>query len=134
MSDNDSGRFNSIVGSNTSDNPSWSHLAAFACCGSSLPVDNTCPVPRQGNGLCVVHVEDNGNATFFEAARDCTARKADVCSKSQMQALRNAGLFFGTSWTNDGADNDNGQNGGLFGTEPDDPNPNSTRLGYACCL
>jgi hypothetical protein len=134
MSDNDSDHFDSIIGSRHSDNPSWTDLSAFACCGTTLSVKNECPEQRLGNGLCVVHIEDTDNSTFFEAARDCTSRGADVCSKSQMQALRNAGRFFGTSWTNDGADNDNNPYGGLSGSEPNNPHPSSTRLGYACCL
>ena len=134
MSDNDSGTFNAVVGSNTSDNPGWDHRSAFACCATSLGVNNECPVNRLGNGLCVLHIQDDDNWTFFEAARDCNSRGADICSKSQMQALRNAGQFFGTSWTNDGADNDNNQNGGLSGLETNDPNPSSNRYGYACCL
>lgn len=134
MSDNDDGLFNGIVGSNTSDNPSWDHRGAFACCGTNLGVNYECPGQRLENGLCVVRIEDTGNSTFFEAARDCNSRGADVCCKSQMQTLKNAAKFFGQGWTNDGADNDSNQSGGVLGNQANNPNPNSTRYGYACCL
>ena len=38
------------------------------------------------------------------------------------------------AWTNNGADNDSVRVGGLLSSMPDDPNPVTGRLGYACCL
>ena len=52
-----------------------------------------------------------------------------------MQNIRNAGRFAGRqSWTNEGADNDSARVGGILGSQPDNPNPTTSRFGYACCL
>lgn len=79
-------------------------------------------------------IHDVEDANFFDAARACASFGAGVCSNSQMQALRNGGLFFGQSWTSSGADNDSSRVGGLLGTQPDNPNPTTRLFGYACCL
>ena len=136
MSDNDLNFFDPIVGSNTGDNPSWSNLAAFTCCRMDRPTDLSCPSPGtlHANGLCTMSIHDTEDSTFFDAARDCASFDADVCSNSQMQALRDNGLFFGESWTASGADSDSSRAGGLLATQLDNPNPASTTYGYACCL
>jgi len=142
MSDNDGNQFDSIIGP-VGDSPSWANLWAYACCGSNRPLDNSCPAPGQLllNGLCAMEIHDTEDTTFIDAARACTTIGADICSKSQMQAMRNAGEFFGATWTNDGADNDSNRAGGLIGDQarqPDNPiltPPGSeTLMGYACCL
>lgn len=43
-------------------------------------------------------------------------------------------MFFGDAWTSDGADNDGNTGVGVRSTQPDDPDPQTTLLGYACCL
>lgn len=134
MSDNDGNLFSSVVGTNASDNGAWNQLWAFACCSTSRPVDKSCPggtlLP---NGPCVGTIHDIADASFFDAARACTLAGADVCSKSQMELLRSAGQFSGSSWTNDGADNDSVRVGGVGPGVPDNPNPSTDRFGYACC-
>lgn len=135
LSDNDGGLLDSVVGSTTPDNPSRSSLFAFACCGNTRTSNAEC-LPGDtalANGLCVAAIHDTEDTNFFDAARACTALEADVCSNSQMQALRNVGQFFGESWTNDGADNDSVRVGGLLGSQPDNPDPATDLFGYACC-
>jgi hypothetical protein len=134
QSDNDANLFNDFAGP-TADNPGWSSLYAYACCASQRPVDNSCPSPAQlVGGVCLVSKHDTSDASFHAAARACTTLGANVCSKSQMQVLRNQTQFSGSSWTNDGADNDSTRVGGVLGTQPDNPNPTTDRFGYACCL
>lgn len=133
LSDNDGHEMDAVLGSNTSDNPSWAHLGAFACCGSVRDLNNSCPGEVLPAGLCVGEVHAAEDATFYDAARACTAEGADVCTKSQMQVLRNAGRFGVRGWTADGADNDSGAVGGLLGTEPNNPVIDRERMGYACC-
>jgi hypothetical protein len=84
--------------------------------------------------VCTLLTRDTSDANFFTAARACAALGADVCSKSQMQVLRNQTVFTGQSWTNDGADNDSTRAGGLLASQADNPNPTTTLYGYACCL
>ncbi len=134
QSDNDGGLFSSIIG-NTGDNPTWGNLFAYACCASQRPLDNSCPVAETG-GVCAVHIHDPtiGDTNFFEAARACAALGADVCSKAQLQKLRDATAIVGPAWSNDGADNDGQIVGGLTSGQPDNPDPESDLLGYACCL
>ncbi|HUP23360.1 MAG TPA: hypothetical protein VNB06_10520 [Thermoanaerobaculia bacterium] len=78
----------------------------------------------------ITAVEDTN---FFGTAAACHLDGADICSNSQMQALRSAGLFSVSSWTGDGADNDGNSVGGLLSTQLDNPNPSTTLYGYACC-
>jgi hypothetical protein len=136
VSDNDVNLFNSVLGTNTADNPAWSNPWAFACCGSNRPQDNSCPAPgMRVNNVCMMAAQEAEMFTFVEAARACGALGADVCSNSQMQNIRNSGRFAGRrAWTNNGADNDSNRVGGLLSSMPDNPNPNSDRFGYACCL
>ncbi|MGE0788825.1 MAG: hypothetical protein AB7S26_24340 [Sandaracinaceae bacterium] len=135
MSDNDSDLFDPVLGTNAIDNPAWNQQGAFACCGSQRPLDGSCPSGGSLiGGQCVMRIVDTAMASFFTAARDCASRGADVCTNSQMQILRNSGMFTGPSWTADGADNDGGVAGGLLTTQPDDPNPTSSLMGYACCM
>lgn len=135
MSDNDVGNFNSVVGQ-TSDNPGWNERYAFACCGRELAQDGQCP-GQVINRVCVGALSDPGvggqPTTFSNAARICAAQGADLCSKDQMQAIRNVGSFQGQSWTNDGADNDSNRVGGVRGNQPDNPRPEIDQFGYACC-
>jgi hypothetical protein len=132
QSDNDVGTFDAVV-STTGDNPTWDNRFAYACCASQRPLDNSCPGTMVG-GVCTVEIHDTADANFFTAARACTTRGADVCSKAQMQVLRNQTVFSGQAWTNDGADNDVNVSGGLLASQVDNPNPTSTLYGYACCL
>jgi len=134
LSDNDAGLLSSVVGGNTADNPSWDQPWSFACCGSTRPLDHSCPGTELANGLCVMAIHDSEDTNFPDAALACTGMGADICSKSQMQALRDAGQFSGKSWSNDGADNDSNRAGGLLKTQPDNPNPSTDLMGYACCL
>ena len=99
------------------------------------PIDGSCP-GTQTAGVCHVSIHATPDANFFTAARACASLGADVCTKSQMQVLRNFALYTGTSWTSDGADNDGAPTtvGGLGPGQPDDPNPSSDLMGYACCL
>lgn len=135
-SDNDSDRFDTILGSDTSDNPSWNDPGAFACCGSNRPQDNSCPAPGTlVNNVCMMATHDTEDTAFADAARACAALGADICSNSQMQNIRNSGRFAGRrAWTNNGGDNDSTRVGGLIASMPDDPNPATDRFGYACCL
>ncbi len=134
MSDSDGSLFSAVLGTTNSDNPSWATRAAFACCASPRPSDNSCLGTAVGaTGLCVGSIHDTADASFFDAARACTAAGTDVCSNSEMQVLRNAGMFFGTSWTASGADNDSSRVGGLIASQPDNPDPAIDRFGYACC-
>lgn len=134
MSDNDSDLFDSVVGINASDNPSATDYYAFACCGmSNKPVDLSCPGTLTANGICLGTIHDTEDTNFFDAARACHNQGANLCSKSQMQAIRNVGQFFGQCWTNDGADNDGNNVGGLLNIQPDNPNPSTDEFGYACC-
>ncbi len=136
VSDNDSGRFGTVVGSRTADNPAWNNAWAFACCISQRPADFSCPSPGSlVNGVCVVDSHTVEDTSFIDASRACARLGADVCSNSQMQSIRNAGRFPGVrAWTNNGADNDSVRVGGLLSSMPDDPNPVTDRFGYACCL
>lgn len=84
-------------------------------------------------GICYAMIEDTAASTFADAARACHAVRADVCSNSQMQVLRDDGLFSGPSWTRSGADNDSHSAGGLLATQPDNPDLTSVLAGYACC-
>lgn len=136
FSDNDASTFNSVVGSNTVDNPVWNNAWAFACCASQRPVDNSCPSSGSMiNNVCVLDVHTTEDSSFLDAARACARLGADVCSNSQMQNIRNAGRLPGVrAWTNSGADNDSLRVGGLLSSMPDNPNPLTDRFGYACCL
>jgi len=138
MSDNDGGTFNNIVGP-TSDNPTWTERYAFACCGRELAQGASCP-GQVINRVCVGAVSDpeapvnpGQSANFSAASRTCAAQGADLCSKDEMQALRNVGAFVGPAWTNDGSDNDSNRVGGIRGNQPDNPNPVGHTFGYACC-
>ena len=140
MSDNDGNLFDGIVGA-TADSPDWNNRYAFACCGSNRPLDNSCPGTLVNN-VCTVDIQDiNAGATavnFNDASTACANLSANVCSKSQMQALRAGQAFFGPTWTQDGADNDSNRVGGLVAADdtaqPDNPNPDTTLMGYACCM
>ncbi len=136
LSDNDASLFSSVLGTNDADNPGWSEYYAFACCASQQPVDGSCPAPGVVvNNVCMMDSHETEDASFFDAARACGRVGADVCSNSQMQNIRNAGRFAGRqSWTNEGADNDSLRVGGILGSQPDNPNPTTSRFGYACCL
>ncbi|MCK6570576.1 hypothetical protein L6V77_05610 [Myxococcota bacterium] len=138
MSDNDGSTFSNIIGP-TSDNPGWNEQYAFACCGRELAQGGACP-GQVVNRVCVGTIADpeapvnpGQAANFTTAARACAAQGADICSKDEMQALRNVGAFVGPSWTNDGADNDSSRVGGIRGNQPDNPNPAGNAFGYACC-
>jgi|GEM_PF-1531138 len=134
MSDNDSNSFDDVVGSSAADNPSALSQFAYACCGmSTKAVDLSCPGNLLVNGVCVGTINDTADTNFFDAARACHSEGANLCSKSQMQSIRNVGQFFGTCWTNDGADNDGGQVGGLAVGQADNPDPANDSFGYACC-
>jgi hypothetical protein len=136
ISDNDGTLFNSVVGSNTADDPAWNNAWAFACCASQRPVDNSCPSSGTViNNVCVMDVHTTEDSSFLDAARACSRLGADVCSNSQMQNIRNMGRLAGIrAWTNSGADNDANRVGGLLPAMPDNPNPLTDRFGYACCL
>ncbi len=136
ISDNDGTRFNPVVGSNTADNPSWNNPWAFACCASQRPVDNSCPSSGTViNNVCVMDIHATEDSSFLDAARACARLGADICSNSQMQNIRNMGRLAGVrAWTNSGADNDSVRVGGLIPSMVDDPDPLTTRYGYACCL
>ncbi len=136
FSDNDSTRFNPVVGSNTADNPAWTNPWAFACCASQRPVDNSCPSSGTViNNVCVMDIHTTEDSSFLDAARACARLGADICSNSQMQNIRNMGRLPGIrAWTNSGADNDAVRVGGLIPSMVDDPDPLTTRYGYACCL
>ena len=99
-------------------------------------LDGSCPAPGVVvNNVCMMDSHETEDASFFDAARACGRVGADVCSNSQMQNIRNAGRFAGRqSWTNEGADNDSLRVGGILGSQPDNPNPTTSRFGYACCL
>ena len=137
MSDNDSNYFNNIIGP-TSDNPGWSERYAFACCGREMAQGAPCP-GQVVNHVCVGTIADPQAAVpgralnFGDAARVCSGQGADLCSKDEMQALRNVGAFTGQCWTSDGADNDGTVVGGLRGNQPDDPRPAIDTFGFACC-
>ncbi|MBI5514774.1 MAG: hypothetical protein HY909_13445 [Deltaproteobacteria bacterium] len=134
LSDDDSERFDPILGTNTSDNPSLSDNWAFACCASQRSSDPSCPGGMNLNNVCVVELHTTEDSSFIEAARACARRGADICTNSQMQGIRNAGRFAAVrAWTNNGADNDSNRVGGLLSSMPDDPNPVTDRFGYACC-
>jgi hypothetical protein len=133
MSDNDAQNFSSIIGTNAQDNPLWQDPWAYACCGNSQPLDLSCPGTLLGNNLCILSVHDTEDTDFLAAARSCASQGGDICSNSQMQGLRNVGMFSGKCWTNDGADNDGTQVGGLLATQPDNPDPALDKFGYACC-
>lgn len=133
LSDNDGGLMDAVLGTNTSDNSSYTQLYAFACCGlSTKPVDNSCPGNLIG-GVCTGTINDVDDTNFFDAARACHAEGANLCSKSQMQVIRDNGSFTNQCWTSDGADNDGGNVGGLLSGQPDNPNPDTDLFGYACC-
>lgn len=133
MSDNDSDYFDSIMGASVPDNNGWTNKFGYACCASPRPLNGSCPGNDIG-GVCTALIHDAADADFPTAARACTALGVDVCSKSQMQKLRDFNAFTGTSWTRDGADNDSQVVGGLAGaSQPDNPNPTSNTFGYACC-
>jgi len=136
FSDNDNFRFNPVVGSNTPDNPVWNSAWAFACCASQRPVDNSCPSSGTViNNVCVMDIHTTEDSSFLDAARACARLGADICSNSQMQNIRNMGRLAGVrAWTNSGADNDASRVGGLIPAMVDDPDPLTTRYGYACCL
>ena len=136
ISDNDGSMWSPIVGSNTLDNPSLVGPWSYACCASQRPCDSSCPSPGTVvDNLCVVEMHSVEDTNFYTAARACAQYGADVCSNSQMQVLRDAGHFDGIrAWTNDGADNDGGGVGGLLPSMADNPNPETTLYGYACCL
>lgn len=132
LSDNDQSFFSQIVGTNAGDNGSISQDWAYACCATARPVDHSCPGTLV-SGICVVENHDVEDTTFTDAALACTAQGADICSKSEMQTIRNFGQFTGQCWTHDGADNDGGGVGGLLGTQPDNPDPATYLMGYVCC-
>jgi hypothetical protein len=132
MSDNDGELFADVVGSNAGDNPQWTQLWAYACCGSTRPLDGSCPGTEAPNGVCYGSIRDVEDASFFDAAAACQLDGADICSNSQMEALRSEGLFSVSSWTSDGADNDGNIVGGLLAIQLDNPTP-GTLYGYACC-
>ncbi len=134
MSDNDGDNFDTILGATVSTDPNWANRWAYACCGSQRPLDNSCPGEAYA-GVCATAIHDPlvGDTNFYDAARACADLGADVCSKSQMQVLRNFAVFVGESWTNDGADNDS-YSGGLAAQQVDDPQPDTYMMGYACCL
>ena len=133
QSDNDEGRFDAVIGA-TGDNPQWNDHFAYACCASQRSVDKSCPGSELG-GVCTLAIHDPavGDKNFYESARECAALGADLCSKSQMQTLRNLGAVTGEAWTNDGADNDSGSTGGLLSSQSDNPDPENTLMGYVCC-
>ena len=134
MSDNDGNSFNAVVGSGSSDNPNALASFAYACCGmSTKPVDLSCPGTVTANGVCIGTIHDTEDTNFFNAARACHNEGANLCSKSQMQAIRTVGQFLGECWTNDGADNDSARAGGLLSSQPDNPDPTTDLFGYACC-
>jgi len=134
VSDNDTSTFSAIVGSGTADNPTVASAQfAYACCGSYRAADFSCTSGTDIDGVCVLSVHNSEDSNFYTAARACTALNGDICSKSEMTVLRSAGAFSVKSWTNDGADNDSSRAGGLLSTQPDDPNPTTTLMGYACC-
>ncbi len=132
MSDNDANYFNSIIG-NAADNTTSTLLYAFACCGSARPLDYSCNNGTMVNGICVKSIHDTEDTLFIAAAQSCAALEADICSKSQMQVIRDSGSFASSCWTSDGADNDSRRVGGLTSEQPDNPNPLVDLMGYACC-
>lgn len=133
LSDNDGSNFANVIGTNASDNGSISQDWAYGCCSTARPVDNSCPGTLI-SGICVVENHDVEDSTFEEAALACASQGADICSKSEMQTIRNFGQFAGECWTHDGADNDSKGVGGLLGTQPDNPDPATDLMGYVCCL
>jgi|GEM_PF-2922864 len=134
VSDNDTFTFNAILGSSTADNPNISSAQfAYACCGSDRESDFSCSDGDDIGGVCVLAIHNSEDANFYTAARACAVLEADVCSKSEMTVIRSSGSFSVKGWTNDGADNDASRAGGLLSTQPDDPNPTTTLMGYACC-
>ncbi len=133
LSDNDSLLMAGVLGTNAPDNPSYAQTFAFACCGlSTKPTDNSCPGSVIG-GVCTGTINDIDDSNFFDAARACHAEGANLCSKSQMQVLRDNGQFSNQCWTSDGADNDSNRGAGVLASQPDNPNPNTDLFGYACC-
>ncbi|MCK5688126.1 hypothetical protein KAI87_02590, partial [Myxococcota bacterium] len=134
QSDNDSDDFNGVIRA-TGNNPTWGNLFAYACCASQKLLNNSCS-GTEYSGVCTLAIHDPGvgDTNFYDAARACGTLGADVCSKSQMQVLRNMTAFTGESWTNDGADNDNHTVGGLLSSQEDNPIPETELMGYACCL
>jgi hypothetical protein len=133
LSDNDGLLMAGVLGTNAPDNPSYAQTFAFACCGmSTKPTDNSCPGTVIG-GVCTGTINDVDDSNFFDAARACHAEGANLCSKSQMQVLRDNGQFSNQCWTSDGADNDSNRGAGVLASQPDNPNPNSDLFGYACC-
>ncbi len=138
QSDNDNIEFNDVIGPAIApveaDNRGWSRRLAYACCGNQRPLDDSCPGSRIGDNMCVLDIHGTNDSNFFEAARACASLGADICSKSQMQVLRNSTFPASAwSWTNDGGDNDSSRAGGLNSAQPDDPNPTTDSMGYACC-
>ncbi|MCX7552753.1 hypothetical protein OS175_02585 [Marinicella sp. S1101] len=133
LSDNDANLMNDVLGTNSLDNANYLQTFAFACCGlSTKPTDNSCPGTVIA-GVCTGTINDANDSNFFDAARTCHAEGANICSKSQMQVLRNNGQFSNACWTSDGADNDSNRGAGVLASQPDNPNPNTDLFGYACC-
>lgn len=133
LSDNDAFLMAGVLGTNAQDNPSYAQTFAFACCGlSTKPTDNSCPGSVIG-GVCTGTINDVDDSNFFDAARACHAEGANLCSKSQMQVLRDNGQFSNQCWTSDGADNDSLRGAGVLNSQPDNPNPSTDLFGYACC-
>jgi len=133
MSDNDNDAFDLVIGDHGS-SPGAHGYYAYACCASQRFLDGSCPGVQE-RGVCMLDSHTGQDATFLDAARACISLGGDICSKSQMTVLRNAGEYGAqASWTNDGGDNDSLQSGGLTSSQPDDPDPATDLMGYACCL
>ena len=129
--DNDAGLYAAINGG-TADNPHPSHIHGYACCPSTLPIDQGCPVTRTA-GVCAVDIHDLADSPFLTAAQACADQGADLCSTAQSSVLRTAAALSVPVWTNSHSDNDSSHASVGTGAVPDNPNL-STNYGYACCM
>lgn len=66
------------------------------------------PAAGTASGPLVTWLHPTQDTSFPAAARICAARCAQLCTKSQCVALRDAGLVTGTTpyWTPEASDND----------------------------
>jgi subtilisin-like proprotein convertase family protein len=108
----------------------------FACCAGERPTATVCPTgATETGGVCTAKIVNSASVNWVNAANDCGALGAHVCSVSESSVLRKAGvLTVSGNWTA-GMNDCDGYCSSTYGAGSvgNDINPAAT-YGYACCL
>ena len=134
FADNDSGQW-SELNNGTGDDHSWGSGWQAPCCYNLTPWRKT---EKNIKGVRLLHMHKSNRVYFRQAAMYCAGLGGDICSKAQMQVLRENASASGYNtgygyWSSDHGDNDSaGWEKGIGPHISDNPTFGQ-HWSFACC-